>query len=202
MLIHTTPADGTACVRTTANRSILGGINVELLVRLPLVGGVLLSGRVPVDHWPRGYGRWEAGATVMPGVGSRPPDVVVRLGFRRTADVPIVWTTVRAPRPPRMPPAPAPLTQNDVERVWEALGGDGACPGAVDFVALAERVGERLAPDRGTARCTGVTAKWCPRCGDCTCPPLREGGDPCEVTLDDPRCPLHSPKSSHGENAL
>lgn len=40
--------------------------------------------------------------------------------------------------------------------------------------------------------CTGMSASWCPRCGDCTCP------DP-EEAKDDPRCALHAPTSKHGE---
>lgn len=42
-------------------------------------------------------------------------------------------------------------------------------------------------------RCTGVTASWCPRCGDCECPGR---GD---RHLDDPCCPLHGTFSAHGE---
>lgn len=38
--------------------------------------------------------------------------------------------------------------------------------------------------------CTGITARWCPACGECCC-----AGD----DLDDPRCPLHSVVSAHGE---
>lgn len=33
---------------------------------------------------------------------------------------------------------------------------------------------------------TGVTARWCPACGDCTCP--EDARD-----LDTPGCPLHDP---------
>lgn len=43
--------------------------------------------------------------------------------------------------------------------------------------------------------CTGITAMWCPRCGDCTCPGDPDRGDP----MDDPRCPLHAANSPHGE---
>jgi len=38
--------------------------------------------------------------------------------------------------------------------------------------------------------CTGLAAKWCPVCGNCTCK------DP-EESLSDEDCPLHSPHSSH-----
>jgi hypothetical protein len=40
--------------------------------------------------------------------------------------------------------------------------------------------------------CTGVSANWCPRCGDCCCK------EP-ESRKDDEACPLHSPTSKHGE---
>lgn len=43
--------------------------------------------------------------------------------------------------------------------------------------------------------CTGISARWCPRCGDCTCPGDPDRGDP----MDDPRCPLHASSSPHGE---
>lgn len=35
--------------------------------------------------------------------------------------------------------------------------------------------------------CTGVTARWCPVCGDCNCCPAWDG----------PTCPLHSSSSPH-----
>lgn len=38
--------------------------------------------------------------------------------------------------------------------------------------------------------CTGLTARWCPRCGDCCC----VGDD-----MDNPSCPLHAPGSKHAE---
>lgn len=42
-----------------------------------------------------------------------------------------------------------------------------------------------------TAECTGLTARWCPIHGDCTC-----HGD----ELDDSLCALHSPASEHATN--
>lgn len=41
-------------------------------------------------------------------------------------------------------------------------------------------------------RCTGVSASWCPRCGDCTCRNVDE-------SRDDEDCPLHSATSRHAE---
>lgn len=38
--------------------------------------------------------------------------------------------------------------------------------------------------------CTGTTARWCPRCGDCTCGPH-------PADLDKPTCSLHGARSSH-----
>jgi hypothetical protein len=72
--------------------------------------------------------------------------------------------------------------------------------------------------------CTGISARWCPLCGDCTCRPIcpdcgerigpRDGGgfycvncmldfDELEIEIprDDPRCPLHRDDSPHGEAA-
>ena len=42
-------------------------------------------------------------------------------------------------------------------------------------------------------RCTGLTAIWCPICGDCTCAKL-SSGEPC---LDSDHCPLHSVHATH-----
>lgn len=42
--------------------------------------------------------------------------------------------------------------------------------------------------------CTGLTASWCPRCGDCTCPRRESDGD---CRFDTPGCPLHDPSSPH-----
>jgi hypothetical protein len=68
---------------------------------------------------------------------------------------------------------------------------------------LADREGwVRAAHDPTRARailaapaCTGTTAVWCPVHGDCACP--RDAAD--ERTLDDARCSLHSPTSTHGD---
>lgn len=43
--------------------------------------------------------------------------------------------------------------------------------------------------DEVTGTCTGLTARWCSRCGDCKCP---QDGD-----LNDPGCPLHAVNSRH-----
>ena len=45
--------------------------------------------------------------------------------------------------------------------------------------------------------CTGVTAIWCPACGDCTCPVDPQTGD-CR-SLDTDGCPLHGMSSLHGD---
>lgn len=45
----------------------------------------------------------------------------------------------------------------------------------------------------GDPTCEGLTARWCPRCGTCTCPP--ESSD--LATL---KCPLHGLASQHGED--
>lgn len=48
-----------------------------------------------------------------------------------------------------------------------------------------------------TERCTGISASWCPRCGDCKCPERGEfAGD-----MDSPDCPLHALNSTHGDDA-
>jgi hypothetical protein len=47
-------------------------------------------------------------------------------------------------------------------------------------------------------RCTGITARWCPRCGDCKCTaPPGLAGD-----MDSPDCPLHALNSTHGEETV
>lgn len=47
----------------------------------------------------------------------------------------------------------------------------------------------------GIPSCTGLTAIWCPACGDCTCERLRNG-EPC---LNFEHCPLHSVHSTHAD---
>ena len=49
-------------------------------------------------------------------------------------------------------------------------------------------------PDPGP-QCTGLAARWCPRCGDCTCPEEER-----EVRgLNSDACPLHALFTSHAE---
>lgn len=50
-------------------------------------------------------------------------------------------------------------------------------------------------PPRADLRtaCTGLTARWCPIHGDCTC--QWDGYGP--EAMDDPNCPLHSWQSTH-----
>lgn len=55
--------------------------------------------------------------------------------------------------------------------------------------------------------CTGVSARWCPLCGDCTCPFDERHGWGAGVfpSVDDERepyddeCPLHGVASQHAE---
>lgn len=44
------------------------------------------------------------------------------------------------------------------------------------------------------ATCTGVSARWCPNHGTCTCPPY-------PADLDSETCPLHAETSLHAEDA-
>ena len=53
---------------------------------------------------------------------------------------------------------------------------------AEELLAQADRIESQ--------HCTGLSARWCPLHGDCSCP------EP-EDSLDDPSCPLHDWKSSH-----
>jgi hypothetical protein len=56
------------------------------------------------------------------------------------------------------------------------------------------------APPSGTARaCTGLSARWCPVHGDCTCATTK--GSDWPSPLDSPSCPLHGPTSKHAEPA-
>lgn len=43
--------------------------------------------------------------------------------------------------------------------------------------------------------CSGLSAGWCPNCGDCICP---RNGDSWEE-YNTPGCPLHGETSKHGE---
>ena len=49
--------------------------------------------------------------------------------------------------------------------------------------------------------CEGISASWCPVCGDCLCPEdEEEGGYP--DGRNDPTCPLHAPASPHATGRL
>jgi hypothetical protein len=61
---------------------------------------------------------------------------------------------------------------------------------------LGQRIVDR--PPAEEARCTGLTATWCPNHGDCKCE--RDGAG--ERTLCDERCPMHSTESSHAQGEV
>lgn len=68
---------------------------------------------------------------------------------------------------------------------------DDDLPIALQMFAAGTR--SRLRAEQGG--CTGISASWCPRCGDCKCPERGEfAGD-----MDSPDCPLHALNSTHGE---
>ncbi len=46
-------------------------------------------------------------------------------------------------------------------------------------------------------RCTGLTARWCPIHGDCTCPNPADRDDFGPSDMDDMHCPLHGEASDH-----
>jgi hypothetical protein len=54
---------------------------------------------------------------------------------------------------------------------------------------------------RAIVSCTGVTAAWCPVCGDCTCLGGEEHQRLALIPLDKPGCPLHDPLCAHAEPA-
>lgn len=57
----------------------------------------------------------------------------------------------------------------------------------------------RVLPMRVDEPCTGVTARFCPRHGTCTCPGTDVGYPARPGPMDSPRCPLHAPDSVHAE---
>ena len=57
------------------------------------------------------------------------------------------------------------------------------------------RTDEELEEMDAVPECTGLTASWCPRCGDCECPRTRGF----RLSLDHPGCPLHGHDSDHAE---
>ena len=73
----------------------------------------------------------------------------------------------------------APSVAKEIAR-WSVMIADALC----DELGMATQSEPKPPP------CTGISAQWCPRCGDCSCP---EG----ERSSFD--CPLHSPSSPHGE---
>lgn len=59
---------------------------------------------------------------------------------------------------------------------------------------MSTEASHRLA--RSTPGCTGLTASWCPHCGQCNCPV--EFG---ERSFESEDCPLHSSASNHGHRS-
>ncbi len=57
-------------------------------------------------------------------------------------------------------------------------------------LAAAEEVAKRRAEYEA---CTGMSASWCPRCGDCTCERWPDGTS----DFDGRDCALHGEKSTH-----
>lgn len=56
---------------------------------------------------------------------------------------------------------------------------------------------EQIVRELETITCTGISAAWCPLCGDCICRD-EEGNAP--DGLDHPDCPLHAFASPHAED--
>ncbi len=59
------------------------------------------------------------------------------------------------------------------------------------------RTDEELEEMDAVPECTGISAHWCPRCGDCECPRPDDGW---ADSLNDPACPLHGRDSDHAES--
>ncbi len=64
-------------------------------------------------------------------------------------------------------------------------------------VEMAVRDQVRAVTGLDGAGCTGVAARWCPRCGTCTCPT-----EPDDDLEEEVACPLHGPASPHAEAGL
>lgn len=62
---------------------------------------------------------------------------------------------------------------------------------ALDALAQHEEAGAQGLSCEG-----GVTVRWCPRCGTCTCPSQNEKPDGWE---ENPTCPIHGARSDHAE---
>lgn len=83
--------------------------------------------------------------------------------------------------------------------LYEGHCGCGPRMAAIAGSALSRSLA--ATPAREEGECTGLTASWCPRCGDCSCP-RRDDGGPVEVDrLDDVGCPLHAEGSAHATPA-
>lgn len=71
-----------------------------------------------------------------------------------------------------------------------------ALTGLVEDMALEDQeravLHEQARDEMVGAACTGIAARWCPRCGDCSC-----GEYPAE--MNSPTCPLHASGSPHAE---
>ena len=80
------------------------------------------------------------------------------------------------------------VTLHDGARMWSA--DESHLADALAAIVRAMREGS--ADGDSEPECTGISAGWCPRCGDCTCPDRAQA-------MDTPTCPLHGTRSKHAE---
>ena len=88
---------------------------------------------------------------------------------------------------------------NEPVHILTSAPGDGrphnSCPACEIELAAGTPAAVAAEPRQGPVACTGLTARWCPRCGDCAC-----GGE--DADLNGADCPLHSSASPHAEPAV
>jgi uncharacterized protein (TIGR02996 family) len=58
------------------------------------------------------------------------------------------------------------------------------------FIRVQLKISELFNDETDWSQCEGISASWCPNCGDCCCKDREE-------SMNDLECPLHSPYSNH-----
>lgn len=105
----------------------------------------------------------------------------------------LYWCPTCEPSKPEMSELVALAVKRAEKAEAEAARLQEMVRGLTDRVAAqSELLGRKAEAQPKAARCAGVSARWCPVHGDCTCQP---------DDLNDDDRPLHSATSSHGEDA-
>ena len=145
------------------------------------------SRRIPDDDWKPAAARAEIDGYTMTDVVRRILDAYINQGLTEPLIV------IRRPAGGERGSGHPLRNWRFPQHMWEAASRRARAEGYTLTDVIIGGLGRYATPT-----CTGMTATWCPRCGDCSCPYIN--GQPEQGrTLNDPTCQLHAPSSPHAE---